>query len=184
VKDPDVFEIVAQIGPFIGTQNSERKAHDGPEMKRVISTAVMFFQVVYLGVAVVTGSNAVIGSGSPDLFVFDSAVCPAGFGKPGLQETTATPTAVVVRPVGGHIDKILFTDAGFGHIAQVFGDGIAEGLAHQLTGILYGEFDFPVLVPIRAGFQFAFAYPAGVILDDALDLEIVRDLELVQSDPD
>ena len=72
----------------------------------------------------------------------------------------------------------------FDHVAQIFGHGIAETLAHQLAGVLDRELDLEVLVPVGVDLELALANHLGVQLDDALDLEFVGDVELFQSDPD
>jgi hypothetical protein len=53
-----------------------------------------------------------------------------------------------------------------------------------LAGVLNGEFDFQVFVPVRIDLQFAFANPFGVIFINVLDLEMMLEIEFFQSGPD
>jgi hypothetical protein len=128
---------------------------------------------VDLGVAVVAGGDTVVGAGVVDLLELQSAVLTPGIGKSGLQKPAAAAAAEIVGPVRCHIDEILFPDTGLHHESQVLGNRVAQGFAHQLTGVLDGKFDLQIPVPVAADLQFSLANPTGVILDDALDLEIV-----------
>ncbi len=101
----------------------------------------MLFEVVNLRVAVVAGGDTVVGAGAVDLLELQSAVMTAGFGKSGLQKPAAAAAAVIIGAVRCHLDKILFTDAGFHHEPQIFGNRVAQGFAHQLAGVLNGELD-------------------------------------------
>ena len=53
-----------------------------------------------------------------------------------------------------------------------------------MTGVLNGEGDLQVLVPIGTYRQSSFPDPSRVILNDAGNLEVVRDVEFFQSGPD
>jgi len=53
-----------------------------------------------------------------------------------------------------------------------------------LTRILDRERDLAILVPVRIDLELALPNPFGVEPDDTLDLKIVGDVELFQSDPD
>ena len=99
-------------------------------------------------------------------------------------ESAAAAAAEIVGPVGVHVDEIFFSHHGFDHKPQVFGHRVAEGFAHQLAGVLNRKFDFAVLVPVGIDLQLAFPDPLGIILNDALDFEIVVDFEFLQSGPD
>jgi hypothetical protein len=101
-----------------------------------------------------------------------------------LEEAAAAAAAIVVRPVGIHFDEIFFAHHGFHRVSQIFGHRIPEGFADQLTGVLYGKFDFQILIPVGIDFQLSFFDPLGIILDDAPDFEIVLDVEFFQSGPD
>ena len=101
-----------------------------------------------------------------------------------MQKSAAAAAAVVVGAVGGHINEILFAHHRFDHIPQVLRHRISEALAHQLTGVLHGEFDAQILVPVGIDLQFALPDPLGVVLDDAFDFKVVVDFVFLQSDPD
>jgi hypothetical protein len=143
-----------------------------------------FAQVMDLGMAVVAGRDAVGRSGGQNLVGFDFAVIPAGFLIPGLEESAAAAATKIVGPVGRHVDEIFFTYHGFDNKPEIFGHGVAKGFANELAGVLDREFDFPVLVPVGADFQLSFPDPLGVILNNAFDLEIKGNLELLRSEPD
>jgi hypothetical protein len=134
--------------------------------------------------AVVTWGNAIVGTGPLDLFELQPAVMSSGLRKPGLQKTTAAAATEIVGPVGSHVDEILFPHTGFGNKSKFFGDGIAQGFSHQLTGVLDRKLHFPVVVPFRTDLQPSFPYPFGIVFDDAFDFEIVLNVEFFQSDPD
>jgi hypothetical protein len=59
-----------------------------------------------------------------------------------LQKSTTTTAAVVVGPVGVHLDKVFFTHDGSHDKAKIFGNRVAIGFANNLTGILYGKLYF------------------------------------------
>ena len=134
--------------------------------------------------AVMAWGNAVGGAGCLDLFVFIFPVTPPGFGVSGLQKSAAAAATVIVGTVGCHIDKVFFTDHGFYDEPEVFGHRITQTFPDQLTGILGGELDFQVLVPVGADPEFAITDPLGVVFDDASDFKIVGNVEFFQSGPD
>jgi hypothetical protein len=137
-----------------------------------------------LGMAVVAWCNAVIRLGRQNLICFEFPVATTRFRISGLEKPAAAATAVIVRPVRVHVDKIFFTHNRFHRIPQIFGHRISKTLSHQLAGILNREFDFQILVPIGIDLQFTFTNPLGIILNDALYFKLVLDLEFFQSDPD
>ena len=141
-------------------------------------------QIMDLGVAVVAGGDGVICFGGQDLVGLELAVGPALIRETGLQEAAAAAAAEVIGAVGVHVDKVLLTDHCLDHEAQVFGDRVAEGFAHQLAGILNGELDLALLVPRGTGLQLALADPLGIVLNDAFNFEVVVELEFIQSEPD
>lgn len=143
-----VLEIISQVFAFIGSQNPETQANQSPEVYYRVSSAVMLAQFMDLGMAVMTGCNAVVGSGGFDLLVFEAAVFQALFLETGLQKTAAAAAAEVVGPVRGHVHKVFFAHNGFNHKTKIFGNGIAIAFADNLTGILYREFDLALLVPV------------------------------------
>jgi hypothetical protein len=91
--------------------------------------------------AIVTGCDAIRGSGSLDLIKLDLPVLMPRIGVPGLQIPSTATAAIIVRPVGGHVNKILFTDNTLYHKPQFFGNRIAERLSDQLTRILNRKLD-------------------------------------------
>jgi hypothetical protein len=117
-------------------------------MQGVPGAVIMFGQVMDLGMAVMTRGDGILSAGILDLFDLQPSILTAGFGKSRLQETTTAAATVVVGLVGRHVDEIFLADHLFHHIAQIIGHGITEGFSYQLTGILDGESDFQVLVPV------------------------------------
>ena len=176
-----LFEIITQVFTFIGPQYSETQADECPEVNYRISAAVMLAQFMNLGMAVMTGGNAVIGTSGLDLLVFDAAIFEALFLEAGLQKTAAAAAAEVVGFVGGHIDEVLFPHNRFDHIPKIVGNGITIAFADNLTGILDREFDFPILIPVGVDLEFALPNPLGIILIDALYFKFVFDVEFFQS---
>jgi hypothetical protein len=137
-----------------------------------------------LGVAVVAAGNAIVGARLFDLLIFEPAVFEALLLEAGLEETTAAAATKIVGPVGLHVDKIFFSHHGLYDKAQIFGDGIAVTFAHDLAGVLYGEFDIQISIPIRTDVEFSFAEPFGVVFVDIFNLKVVRQVEFFQSGPD
>ncbi len=148
------------------------------------SAFVMFAQIMDLGMAVVARGDAVGSPGFLDLFGFQAAIMPSGFRITGLEKPAAAAAAVIVRFVGGHVDEVFFADNRFHHKAQIVGNGIAEAFSNELAGILNRELDLEVLVPVGVDLQLAFPDPLRIVLDDALDFEIVGNFEFFQSGPD
>jgi hypothetical protein len=153
-------------------------------MNRLPGMVLLFRQVVNLCMAIMTGRDAIGCLGGQDLIGLTLAIGAAFFRIAGLKEATPTAAAVIVGSVGEHVDKIFFTHHGFDHVTQILGNGVAEGFSHELTGILYRKFDLTFLVPFGTDLEFALTNPLGVILNDALDFEIVVNLEFFQSGPD
>ncbi len=153
-------------------------------MNRVVFGLVMLSDIMNLGMAVVTGRDAVMRPGCHDLLEFEPAVSTPGFGKAGLQKAAAAAAAVIVGAVGKHVDEIFFTHNGFNNKPQILRHRISKAFSNQLAGVLNRKLDFQVLVPVGIDFQFSFPYPLGIILNNAFDLKIVRNVEFFQSDPD
>jgi hypothetical protein len=184
MKDINLFEILAQIGALIGTENSQGEANHGPQVHHGVSASIMLAQFMDLGVAVVTPGNTVVGAGVLDLLVFKPSVFKALFLETGLQEPASAAAAIVVGAVGLHIDKIVLPHDRLDDIAQVLGDRVPVTFPNDLTRILYREFNFPVGVPFRTDLKFAFTYPFGVVLVDVFHLKAVFQIELFQPGPD
>jgi len=141
-------------------------------------------QIVNLRMAVVTGRNAVSRLCCQNLVCFEFPVSPAFFSISCLEKAAAAAAAIIVRPVGMHVDEIFFSHHRLHRVPQIFGHRIPKGLAHQLAGVLNSEFDFEVLVPVGIDLQLSFPDPLGIILNDTLDLKVVLDFEFFQSGPD
>ena len=149
--------------------------HDG------IIAAVMLTELMNLGMAIMATCNTVIRAGRLYLLILQPAELQTLFFHAGLEEATAAAAAIVVGPVGHHIYKVFFSDDRFDHVSQIFGNGIAEGLAHDLTGILDGKFNFQVLVPVGIDLEPSFPDPLGIVFIDVLDDKVVFDLKFFQS---
>ena len=181
MEDQNVFEVVTQVFTFVRSQYSHRKTNQCPHVDHRVIAAVVFAQFMNLGVAVVASGNAVIRAGGLDLVVLEFAVFQAFFLEARLQEPAAAAAAVVVGTVGLHVDEVFFADHRLDHEAQVFGNGVAEALAYDLTGVLYGKLDLQILVPIGIDLELAFADPFGVVFIDIFYLKIMLEVELFQS---
>ena len=184
MKNVDIPQIVAQIGPLVGPEDPERQTDERPDMHGVVRPAEMMADVVDLGMAVMAAGDAVIGAGFHDLLEFDLAVFSAGLGKARLQEPAAAAAAVVVGFIRGHLYDVFLTDHRFDDKAQIVGDGIAKGFADNLAGILDGEFDLQILVPVGVDLQPPFPDPLGIVRIDGSYFKLVLDSEFFQSSPD
>lgn len=153
-------------------------------MYGMVFSAVMFCKVMYLGMAIMACSDAVIRACGYDLVEFDLAVLPSCVRVSGLQKASASSAAVVVRLVGMHLDKIFLSHDRLYDVAQIIGHGVTKTLSHDLAGILNRELDFQILIPIGVYLQFTFTDPFCVILVNARNLQICPDVELFQSGPD
>jgi hypothetical protein len=149
--------------------------HDG------VITAIVLAEFMNLGMAIMATGNAVIRTGFFDLFVLQPAESQSLFFHAGLEKSAAAATTVVVGPVGDHIDKIFFADDRFDHISQIFGNGVPKSLAYDLTGILNGEFNFKVFVPVGIDLEPSFPDPLGIVFINVLDDKVMLDVEFFQS---
>jgi hypothetical protein len=153
-------------------------------MHRVVIGLVMLGKVMHLGVAVMAGGDAIIGAGFQNLIQFQPAVFMTCLGVTGLQVPAAAAAAIIVGPVGIHINEIFFSDNTFHDKPEIFGHGITKALSYQLAGVLNGKFYLEILIPIGIYFQLSFPDPLGVKLNNALDFKFVLDVEFFQSGPD
>ena len=153
-------------------------------MHGMVGALVMFCQIVNLRMTVVARRNTVLRLGLHNLFEFSFAVIATRFRITGLQKTAAPTTTVIIGSVGAHIDEVRFSHDGFNHHAKIFGHRIPQRFTNQLAKVLNGEFYTQVIIPAGVNVQFSFAYPLGIVFDNGSNLEIVLDIELVQSDPD
>jgi hypothetical protein len=181
MKHIDFLEIITQVLPFVGAEHTHGKTDEGPHMYHGVPSTVMLTEFVDLGMAIMTAGDAVVRSRRLDLLVFQSPELEALLFETGLQKTAATPAAVVVGPVGLHVDEVFLADDRFDHKPEVLGDGIAIAFADNLTGVLNRELDFEVLVPIGIDFQFAFTDPLGIVFINVLNFKIVLEIEFFQS---
>ena len=149
--------------------------HDG------IIAAVMLTELMNLGMAIMAAGDTVIRTGRLYLLILQPAEFQTLFFHAGLQKPAAAAAAIVVGPVGDHIDKIFFADDRFDHVSQIFGNRIAKSLAHYLTGVLDGKFNLEVLVPIGIDLEPSFPDPLGIVFIDILDDKVVFDVEFFQS---
>ena len=110
-------------------------------MNGLIFTFVVVCQLVDLVMTVVTGCDTVVRTGCKDLVFFQTTVFQACFIVAGLQIAAATTATVVVGTVGGHIDKIFFSDAGCYDKTQIFRQFITKAFSNLLARVLDSEFD-------------------------------------------
>ena len=134
--------------------------------------------------AVMARRNTVICSCRHYLLKFAFAVIAPGFGESRLKESSSSATAVVVGLVGRHLYKIFRTHNCFNNIAKVVCHRVAQTFANQLAWVLYRKLYFQLFIPVGINFQFPFPDPLGIILNNALALKIVLDVEFFQPDPD
>ena len=153
-------------------------------MSGMVFPAIMFMQIMNLCVAVMAGRNTVIRFCRHDLLIFAFTVFSSGFGKSRLKESAATATAVVVGLVGRHLHKIFLAHNCFNNIAKVVCHRVAQTLANQLAWVLNCKLYFQIFIPVGIYLQFSFPDPLGIILNNALALKIVLNVEFFQPDPD
>jgi len=181
VENQNILEVFAQVNPLIGAQYPHGKADKGPHVNDGIIAAVMLTELMYLGVAIMAAGDTVIRAGRLYLIVLQLTEFQTLFLHTGLEETAAPAAAIVVRSVGFHINKVFFSNHRFDHISQIFGNRIAKSLAHDLTGVLDGKFNFQVLVPIGIDLELSLPDPLGIVFIDVLDDKLVLNVEFFQS---
>lgn len=81
MKNVYILQVVAQISPLIGSEDSERQTDERPNMNGAERSAEMMTDIVHLGMAVVAAGDTIVGTGGYDLIKFDLAVGPAFFSK-------------------------------------------------------------------------------------------------------
>ena len=150
-------------------------------MNHVVITAVVLAQFVDLGVAVVTTGDAVSGTGILDLGIFDLAVGETLIFIPCLEKTTAATAAEVVALVGVHVDEVLFANDGFDNVAKVVSGFVSVSFTDDLTGILDGELDAKLFVPVGVDRKLALTDPFCVVVVNVLNFKVVFDVEFFQS---
>ena len=164
MKYVDLFQIITKVGALVWSENSQGKTNQGPDVDGVVFRPEMVANIVHLGMTVVTAGDTVVRTGFNDLVEFFLAIGPARLSKARLEETATATTAVVVGAVWRHFNNIFRTDNRSDDIAKIFGHFLAIAFANNLAGVLNGELDFQVLVPIRTDLQTAFTNPFSVIL--------------------
>lgn len=184
MKYVNLFQIIAQIGPLIGSENSQRQTNQRPDMYGFVGSMKMVPDIMNLGVAVMATGNTIIGSGGDNLVKFHLAVGPALFREPGLQKAATATAAIVIRFVRGHFDDVFLTDHRFDDIAQIIGNGVAKAFADDLAGILNREFYLQILVPVGIDLQSSFTDPFRIVLINRGYFKVVIDIEFFQSGPD
>ena len=149
--------------------------HDG------IIAAIMLTELMNLSMTIMAAGDTVIRPGRLYLFVLQPAEFQTLFFLAGLEETAAAAATIIVGPVGYHINKVFFADDRFDHESQIFGNGVAKRLTHDLARVLHGKFNFQILVPVGIDFESSFPDPFGIVFINILDDKVVLDVELFQS---
>jgi hypothetical protein len=152
VKNVYIFQVISKVGSFIGAKDSKRQTDQCPDVNSTVTSAKMMTYIVHLGMAVVTSRNTIIRTGCHYLVEFNFAIGSAFLGIARLQKSTAAATTVIIRFIRGHLDDIFFSNHRFNDESQVVCDFISFTFTDNLTGILYGELDFSVLVPVGINF--------------------------------
>ena len=104
----DFFKIGTEILAFIFSKDAQRKADQRPQMGNMVTTFVVLGEFMDLGMAVVAPGDTVVGAGVHDLVVLELAELKAFFLETGLEKTAPAATAIIIRAVGHHIDKVFF----------------------------------------------------------------------------
>ena len=184
MEDVYFFKFFSQIFPFIGSENTQREANQGPQVNHAVIAAIMVAELMDLGVTVVAAGDAVVCAGGLNLLIFDLPVSQAFFFESGLKESAAAAAAIVVGTVGLHVDEVFFADNGFHHKPQVLGNGITIAFPYNLAGILNREFNFQVFVPVGVNLEFAFTYPFCIVFVNVFYFKVMFQVVFFQSGPD
>ncbi len=177
----DLFQVIAEVFSFIGTQDAHCQTHDGPNMHHLVAGAVMFAEFVNLGVAVMASGDTIAGLGVLNLAILEATVLQALILETGLEKTAAAAAAIIVGTVRNHVYEVFLAHKSFHHKAQVFGNGVAKGFTHDLTWVLSGELNLQVLVPIGIDLELALANPFGVVFINIFNFKVMLDVEFFQS---
>ncbi len=108
----------------------------------------MLAQFMDLGMAVVAAGYTIIGTRCLDLLILQPSVFQPLVLESGLEKAAAAAATKIVRPVGGHVHKVLLSHYRFDHKTKVFGDGVTITFPDDLARILYGKLDLSILVPV------------------------------------
>jgi len=136
---------------------------------------------MHLGMTIMAWRDAIGSFGCKDLVGLGLAIGPPLFRETGLEESTTAATAKVIGFIGCHVNEIFFTHNFLDNVSHIFGNGITQSFSHQLTGILKGELDFSVFVPVRRWIEFTFPDPLCIELNNTFNFKVVRDVEFFQS---
>ena len=181
VKNQYILEIISQIFAFVRSEYPQGEADECPHVNDGVIAPVVLTQFMDLGVTIVTAGDTIIRPGGFNLLIFYFSELQAFFLETGLEKTTAATAAIIIGPVGLHIDEILLTHHGLDDIAQIFSNRIAECFANDLAGILNGKLNFQVLVPVGIDLQFSLPDPFGVIFINVFDDKLMLEIEFFQS---
>jgi len=181
MKDQDLLEVFPEVFSFVGSQNTEGEANQGPQVNHVIPSAIVLAEFVNLGVTIMTPRNTVCRTGFLYLPIFESAVFQPGFLISRLKKAAASAAAVIVGSIRLHIDEVVFSYEGFHDQPKVFRYRIPIAFPNDLARVLNREFDFEILVPIGIDLELSLADPLGVIFIDVFNDKIVRNVEFFQS---
>lgn len=96
MKNVYIFQVVSEVSPFVGTEDSKRQADQCPDVNGTIGATKMMTDIVYLCMTVVATCDAIICTGFDNLVEFNFAVGSAFFSEPRLQEPSAATAAIVV----------------------------------------------------------------------------------------
>ena len=150
-------------------------------MNHLIPSAIMFAQLVNLGMAIVAGGNAIVGAGGLNLIVLQLSVCQACILITRLEKSAAAAAAIIVRSIGKHLDEVFLTHHRFYYEPEIFCNGISECFPYDLAWILNRELDLEILIPVRVDLQLSFPDPFGVVLINVFDFKGMLDVEFFQS---
>ena len=116
-------------------------------MHNGVPPSIVLAQFMNLGMTIVAAGDAVIRSRCLDLLIFQLSIFEALLLESGLKKATAAAAAVIVGPVGLHVDKIFCPHDRLDDVPEVFGDGVAITLANDLTRVLHRKLDFTFFIP-------------------------------------
>jgi hypothetical protein len=128
-----------------------------------------------------TGGDDIVGAGFDDLIELLLSVTPALFGIARLECATAAAAAEIIGAVGDHIYKIFLSDNRFDDKPKIVKNFVGADFPSDVAGILHGELDLAIFVPIGADLQLALLDPLCVKLNDTDKFKGVGDVVFPQS---
>ena len=81
MKNVDIFQVVSEIGSFIGTKDAKRQTDQCPDVNGTVMSTKMMADIVDLGMAVVTAGDTIIRTGCHNLIKFNFPIGAAFFGE-------------------------------------------------------------------------------------------------------